>query len=116
MKKSLAIALFLSASVNAYAVDGGAVVGGAVGGAAGAAIGHNMGGKDGAILGAAIGGATGAAVGSRDSAPVAQPVPVQTVSSRNMKNDDDRQRHDNGLHLGQQKKKHKEKHGDNHKD
>ena len=56
MKKSLAIVLFLSASMNAYAVDGGAVVGGAVGGAAGAAVGYNMGGQNGAILGAAIGG------------------------------------------------------------
>lgn len=110
MKKSLAIALFLSVSVNAYAVDSGAVVGGAVGGAAGAAIGHNLGGRDGAILGAAIGGATGAAVGSRDSAPAAKPAPVQTVSSYNVESDDDRRRHDNGLHLGQQKKKHKNKH------
>lgn len=108
--------MLLSVSVNAYAVDSGAVVGGAVGGAAGVAVDYNMGGQNGAILGAAIGGATGAAVGSRDSAPAAQPVPVQTVSSRNMKNDDDRQRHDNGLHLGQQKKKHKEKHGNHHKD
>ena len=116
MKKSLAIALFLSVSVNAYAVDSGAVVGGAVGGAAGAAVGYNMGGQNGAILGAAIGGATGAAVGSRDSAPAAQPVLVQTVSSRNMENDDGRQRHDKGLHLGQQKNKHKEKHGNHRKD
>jgi len=100
MKKSLAIALFLSVSVNAYAVDSGAVVGGAVGGAAGAAVGYNMGGQNGAILGAAIGGATGAAVGSRDSAPAAQPVLVQTVSSRNMENDDGRQRHDKGFILG----------------
>jgi uncharacterized protein YcfJ len=110
MKKSLAIALFLSVSVNAYAVDSGAVVGGAVGGAAGAAIGHNMGGRDGAIIGAAIGGATGAAIGSRDSAPAAKPAPVQTVASRAAESDDDHRRHDNGLHLGQQKKKHKNKH------
>ena len=40
MKKSLAIALLLSASVNAYAVDSGAVIGGAVGGATGAAVGR----------------------------------------------------------------------------
>ncbi|HEU0219469.1 MAG TPA: glycine zipper 2TM domain-containing protein [Gallionella sp.] len=110
MKKPFAIALFLSASVNAYAVDSGAVVGSAVGGAAGAAIGHNMGGRDGAILGAAIGGATGAAVGSRDSAPAVQPAPAQAASYREAENDDGHRRHDNGLHLGQQKKKHKKKH------
>lgn len=109
MKKSLAITLFLTASINAYAVDGGAVVGGAVGGAAGAAIGHNLGGRDGAILGAAIGGATGAAVGSSNSAPVAKPAPVQTVATR-VEDDEGRRRHDNGLHLGQQKDKHKKKH------
>ena len=116
MKISLIIVLFLSASVNAYAVDSGAVVGGAVGGAAGAAIGHNMGGRDGAILGAAIGGATGAAVGSRDSAPAAKQVPVQAVPSRDAESDDDRRRHDNGLHLGQHKKKHKKKHERHHED
>ena len=116
MKKSLAIVLFLSASMNAYAVDSGAVVGGAVGGAAGAAVGDNMGGQNGAILGAAIGGATGAAIGSKPSAPTVKPAPVQTVASREAESDDDRQRHDNGLHLGQQKKKHKGKHGDHHKD
>lgn len=115
MKKSLAIALFLSVSVNAYAVDGGAVVGGAVGGAAGAAIGSNMGGRDGAIIGAAIGGATGAAIGSSKSAPAVQPVvqpaPIKTVSIQNVESDDDHRRHDNGLHLGQQKNKHNKKHG-----
>ncbi|WP_435626623.1 YMGG-like glycine zipper-containing protein [Candidatus Ferrigenium straubiae] len=109
MKKSLAIVLFLSASVNAYAVDGGAVVGGAVGGAAGAAIGHNMGGRDGAIIGAAIGGATGAAVGSSNSAPAVQTAPVRPVSTRSVEDDDEHRRHDNGLHLGQQKDKHKKK-------
>jgi len=110
MKKLLAVVLFLFVSVNTYAVDSGAVVGGAVGGAAGAAIGHDMGGKKGAIIGGAIGGATGAAIGSSDSAPAAKPAPVQAASSRNVESDDDRQRHDNGLHLGQQKKKHKKKH------
>lgn len=110
MKKLLAIALFLSVSVNAYAVDGGAVVGGAVGGAAGAAIGHNMGGKEGAILGAAIGGATGAAVGSSNST---QPAPakttvVRTAEARDVEEGGDR--HDNGRHLGERKNKHKKKH------
>ncbi len=110
MKKSLAIALFLAASVNAYAVDGGAVVGGAVGGAAGAAIGHNMGGREGAILGAAIGGAAGAAVGSSNTTTVAKAAPVQTVSRE--AEEDDHRRHDNGLHNGEHKKKHKKKHHD----
>ncbi len=78
MKKSLATVLFLAASVNAYAVDGGAVLGGALGGAAGAAVGQSMGGQNGAILGAAIGGGAGAALGSRPAPQaVAQPVPVQ---------------------------------------
>lgn len=45
MKKSLAIVLFLSASVNAYAADSGALLGGALGGAAGAAVGYNLGGR-----------------------------------------------------------------------
>ena len=109
MKKLLAIALFVSVSANTYAVDGGAVVGGAVGGAAGAAVGHQMGGRDGAILGAAIGGATGAAVGSSDSAPVVKAAPVQTASSHQAESDDGRRHHDNGLHSGQQKQKHKDK-------
>jgi len=39
MKKSLVIALFLTASVNAYAVDVSAVLGGALGGATGAGVG-----------------------------------------------------------------------------
>ncbi|MEQ1557231.1 MAG: hypothetical protein ABL915_10630, partial [Gallionella sp.] len=74
MKKSLAIVLLLSASVNAYAVDAGAVLGGALGGGAGAAVGHNVGGRNGAIIGGALGGAAGAAVGSHNNAQ-AQPVP-----------------------------------------
>jgi len=64
MKKSLAIALFLSASVNACAVNDGALIGGAIGGASGAAVGYDVGGRDGAIIGGAIGGAVGAAVGA----------------------------------------------------
>lgn len=101
MKKSLAIILFLSASVNAYAVDSGAVFGGAIGGAAGAAVGYNVGGQSGAILGAAIGGATGAAVGS--SPPDVQAAPVQAASSQSV-DDDEHQHHDNGLHRGEHRK------------
>jgi len=109
MKKLLMVPLLFSATMSAYAVDSGAVVGGAVGGAAGAAIGHNLGGRDGAILGAAIGGATGAAIGSNSGAPAARQAPVQTVS-REVKGDEDRQRHDNGLHSGERKNKHRNKH------
>jgi len=110
MKKSLAIALFLSASMNAYAVDGGAVLGGALGGAAGAAVGYNMGGQNGGILGAAIGGAAGAAIGSKNSAPAQVqniPAPVQNVSARDGE-DDEHRHHDNGRHLGQKKHGHHE--------
>jgi len=110
MKKQLAIAFFLTASINAYAVDSGAVVGGAIGGAAGAAVGYNVGGQNGAILGAAIGGATGAAVGSRNTpAPVAQAAPVAVIPVR--AHDEDH--HDNGKHRGHDKDKHNNhRHGD----
>ena len=89
MKKSLAIVLLLSASVPAYAVDAGAVLGGALGGGAGAAIGQNMGGKNGAIMGAAIGGATGAAIGGHNNASVQ---PIQPVRQRDSE-EEDRDRH-----------------------
>lgn len=102
MKKSLAIALFLSVSVNAYAVDSGAVVGGALGGAAGAAVGYNVGGKSGGILGAAIGGATGAAIGSNNS----EAAPAQNASARD--GEDNEHHHDNGRHQGQHKQHHNE--------
>ena len=64
MKKTLAVALLLSVSASAFAVDGGAVLCGILGGATGAAVGQSVGGRNGAILGAAIGGGTGAAIGS----------------------------------------------------
>ncbi len=95
MKKLLATALFLSASMNAYAADTGALLGGALGGAAGAAVGYNMGGQDGAILGAAIGGATGVAIGSQPAAP--QQVTVVQGG--------DGERHDNGRHRGHRNKR-----------
>lgn len=94
MKKSLAIALFLSASMNAYAVDSGAVFGGAIGGAAGAAVGYNMGGQNGAILGAALGGATGAAIGSKPSAPVVQAAPVQVAVPVAQYDEEDHHKHE----------------------
>jgi len=92
MKKSLAIALFLSASMNVYAVDSGAVLGGALGGAAGAAVGYNMGGQSGAILGGALGGAAGAAVGSQPSTPVVQAAPVAAPVAQY--DEDDHHRHE----------------------
>jgi uncharacterized membrane protein len=76
MKKSLLIALLATVSVNAYAVDSGAVVGAAAGAAVGAAVGHNVNGQNGAIIGAAVGGATGAAVGSRPVQAAQAPAPV----------------------------------------
>ncbi len=75
-------------------VDKGAVIGGAIGGGTGAAVGSAVGGKEGAVIGAAVGAAVGAYVGAE--------------------NDDvhhhDSKRHDNGLHLGHYKNKHKQKH------
>ena len=65
MKQSLAIALLLSVSASAFAVDGETLLGGVLGGAAGAAVGQNLGGREGAIIGAAIGGGAGAAIGSQ---------------------------------------------------
>jgi uncharacterized protein YcfJ len=118
-------------SLNAHAVDGGAVIGGAIGGATGAAIGYELGDKNGAILGGAIGGATGAAIGSqKKSEPVIAPrqevrterevnvVRQETVvySKRNERNDreyedeDEDRHHDNGRHLGRYKNKEKHKH------
>jgi len=102
MKKLLAIALFLSASVNAYAVDGGAVLGGALGGAAGAAIGYQVGGKTGAIVGAAVGGGAGAGVGARNEP--AQPVQVQ----RDREDGGEHRHRDNGRHNGEHKHHHEE--------
>ena len=90
MKKSLAIVLLLSASVNAYAVDAGAVLGGALGGGAGAAIGQSIGGKNGAIMGAAMGGATGAAIGSHNNASAQ---PIQPVVRQRDSEEEDRGRH-----------------------
>ncbi|HZW24004.1 MAG TPA: hypothetical protein VFF26_00840 [Gallionella sp.] len=111
MKKQFAIALFLAASANAYAVDGGAVVGGAIGGAAGAAVGYNVGGQNGAILGAAIGGATGAAVGSSNTAPAVQAAPAKVVQVQRVNEDGDRDHHDHGKHRGHDKQKNHH-HGD----
>lgn len=112
MKIQFAIALLLAASMNAHAVDSGAVVGGAVGGAAGAAVGYNVGGQNGAILGAALGGAAGAAMGSSNKpAPIGQAAPVNSAAVQTVRAEtegDDR--HDHGKHRGHGKGKHH--HGD----
>lgn len=95
MKYRVCLALtLLTLSASVYAVDGGAVIGGALGGGIGAAIGSNIGGQNGAIVGGAIGGATGAALGSDGNQ---QAIKTSTRPER----------HDNGLHLGQNKNKHK---------
>lgn len=107
MRTSLAIALLLSISVNAYAVDSGAVIGGAVGGAAGAAVGYEMGGKKGAIIGGAVGGATGAAVGSSDTRVAAGKTGHGEKEHSHKREGCGDPDHDNGLHLGHCKNKHK---------
>lgn len=112
MKKSFVTALFLAASFNAYAVDGGAVIGGALGGAAGAAVGHSVGGQNGAIIGAAIGGGAGAAIGSSPAPQAAQPAPVHAVApaAQRSYDDDDERHHDHGKKLGHKKHKHGHEH------
>lgn len=106
--KSLVILAACAAfSTPAFAVDTNAVIGGAIGGGAGAAVGSSIGGREGAIIGGAIGGAAGAAIATSDSK---QPkvVTKEVVVEREVVYVKDR--HDNGLHLGHQKHKHKNKH------
>lgn len=106
MKRYVIAALLAGLAGSAYAVDGDAVIGGALGGGAGAAIGSAVGGRDGAIIGGAIGGATGAAVATSGR--------KETVRRKEVVVVDDHDHHDNGLHLGQYKQKHgnKHRHGD----
>ena len=69
MKKnatSLFLSMLLSLAAPAFAVDGGAVLGGAIGGGVGAAVGSEVGGREGAIIGGAVGGGVGAAIGASD--------------------------------------------------
>lgn len=103
MKRTMLLALIASSAlaVPAFAVDTDAVLGGALGGAAGAAVGSAVGGRDGAIIGAGIGGAAGAAVTTSGR--------EKTVVKRKVVYEDD-YRHDNGLHRGHYK--HKHRHGD----
>jgi hypothetical protein len=101
-KHTLLLVALSAFAVPAFAIDGNAVIGGAIGGGTGAAVGSALGGRDGAIIGGAIGGAAGAAIATSGSKPTTQAreVVVQKevvyVPAR----------HDNGLHLGQQKGKH----------
>lgn len=104
-KTTLVLSGMLAAAVslNAGQIDGNAVLGSAIGAAAGTAVGSAVGGKDGAIIGGGVGGALGAAAGSRDE-------PSRTSgSTRVIVGDDDYHdgRHDNGLHKGHYKRKHK---------
>jgi hypothetical protein len=94
MKKRFAIAVVLASTASTvYAVDGNAVIGGALGGGAGAAIGSAVGGREGAIIGGAIGGGAGAAVATSGRQRERETVIVR-----------ERERHDNGLHLGHYKR------------
>jgi outer membrane lipoprotein SlyB len=91
----LAMGVLAVSATTAKAVDSDAIIGGAIGGGAGAAVGSAVGGRNGAIIGGAIGGGAGAAVatsGRRDR---------DVVVVR------ERERHDNGRHLGHYKNKHK---------
>lgn len=115
-KAYLALAL-LALSAPAFAVDGGAVVGGAAGAAAGAVVGKKVGGDNGAVLGAAIGAATGVAIGGKDQPAQAAPVKVKSEPTRSdVEERDHHEHHDNGRHLGERKNKHKNKNKHKHDD
>ncbi len=60
------LALSLTPTTVAFAVDTDAVIGGAVGGGVGAAVGSEIGGKTGAVVGGAVGAAVGTAVMTND--------------------------------------------------
>lgn len=99
-------ALLAAVSLPAAAgIDGDAVVGGALGGAAGAAVGSAVGGRDAAIIGGGIGGALGTAIATKE-----QKREVVKVKEVVYVNEDGR--HDNGLHRGHYKKKHKHRRHD----
>lgn len=103
-KQTLVLFALAALAAPAFAVDGNAVIGGAIGGGTGAAVGSAIGGRDGAIIGGALGGAAGAAIatsGSKETKVVTKEVIVEKevvyVQGR----------HDNGLHRGHYKNKHK---------
>ena len=97
------IAGSISTPAMAGDVDGNAVIGGAVGGAAGAAVGSAIGGKEGAMIGAGIGAVTGVAVATPSKER-------ETVRVREKVVYVEEGHHDNGLHRGHYKKKHKKGH------
>lgn len=104
-----AVSIFMLASpVYAGGVDGQAVLGGAIGGGAGAAIGSAVGGREGAIIGGAIGGAAGVAIAT-DGKSEPKTVTKQVVVEKEVVYVQSG-KHDNGLHLGHGKNKHKRGH------
>lgn len=90
----LVMGVLAVSATTAKAVDGDAVLGGAIGGGAGAAVGSAVGGRNGAIIGGAIGGGAGAAIATSGR----NERQVVVVRER------ERERHDNGRHLGHYKK------------
>jgi outer membrane lipoprotein SlyB len=95
----------------AAGVDTDAVVGGALGGAAGAAVGSAVGGRDAAIVGGGIGGALGTAIATKDKKEVRVQNEVRVQKEVVYVREGDG-RHDNGLHRGHYKKKHKHRRHD----
>ncbi len=96
------MATLVQPAVHAGDIDTDAVLGGALGGGAGAAIGSAVGGREGAIIGGALGGAAGTAISTSGEDESHKRYPVRSYD-----HDDDREWHDNGLHLGHYKHKHK---------
>ncbi len=99
MYRAIALATLLTVSTPSALADGlngDAVLDGAVGGGAGAAVGSMAGGRDGAIIGSALGAAAGTAIATRH-----QPRVVYVA---------DEHHHDNGLHRGWYKHKHRNRH------
>lgn len=105
---------FITISVNAGEIDGGAVLGSVIGAGAGSAIGSATGGRNGAIVGGGLGGALGAAVGGSREAPrpTTQRVMIEDRGNRSYDHYEHREHHehhDNGKHKGQRKHKHKDR-------
>ncbi|GIX28732.1 MAG: hypothetical protein KatS3mg123_2613 [Burkholderiales bacterium] len=101
----LALLVLLSCPALAE-VDGAAVLGGAIGGGAGAAVGSAVGGRTGAIVGGAVGGAAGAAIAT--DRPKERTVVQKEVIVEKEVVYVKPKRHDNGLHLGHRKGKHRD--------
>jgi len=96
MYRFFALATLLAFSIPAALADGvngNAILGGAVGGGAGAAVGSMAGGREGAIVGSALGAAAGTAIATRPRSNVIYVT--------------EEYRHDNGLHRGWYKNKHR---------